>query len=129
MNVAHTVGENIEWVEVRGSWSRVGSTTSTTRSRAASTPSATTPRRLGLTLDDLRSSQRSPVVVAREALAWVAVVLYGFQVKEVARALDKYVETVSRLVSRAAAKRIEDDGFRAIVNAVDGAVIDSLGER
>jgi len=87
-------------------------------------------RRLGLTLDDLRSSQRSPVVVeARDAVAWVAVVLYGFQVKEVARGLEKYMETASRLVSRAAARRVEDEGFSAVVKAVDAAVIDSFGER
>ncbi len=87
-------------------------------------------RCLGLTLDDLRSSQRSPAVVeAREAVAWVAVVLYAFQVKEVARALNKYVESVSRLVGRAATRRVEDEGFGALVKAVDAAVIDSFGER
>ena len=87
-------------------------------------------RRLGLTLADLRSSQRSPVEVeAREVLAWVAVVLYGFQVKEVARGLEKYVETASRLVSRAAARRVEDEEFGEMVTAVDAAVIDQYGER
>ncbi len=87
-------------------------------------------RRLGLTLGDLQSRQRSPVVVkAREVVAWVAVVLYGHQVNEVARGLEKYVETASRLVSRAAARRVEDEGFRALVDAVDAAVIGSFGER
>jgi len=85
--------------------------------------------RLGLTVEDLRSSQRSPVVVeAREVLAWVAVVLYRFQVKEVARGLEKYTESASRLVSRATTRRVEDEGFRAMVKAVDGAVIDQYGE-
>jgi REP element-mobilizing transposase RayT len=84
--------------------------------------------RLGLTLADLRSSQRSPVVVeAREVVAWVAVVLYGHQVKEVARALEKYVESASRLVSRAAARRLEEEDFRTMVKAVDAAVIDQYG--
>ncbi len=86
--------------------------------------------RLGLTLADLQSSQRSPaVVVAREVLAWVAVVLYGFQVKEVARGLEKYVETASRLVSRAATRRVEDEAFGAMVCTVDATVIDAFGER
>jgi hypothetical protein len=81
-----------------------------------------------LTLADLRSSQRSPAVVeAREVLAWVAVVLYGFQVKEVARGLEKYVETASRLLRRAAARRLEEEGFRAQVRSVDAAVIDQHG--
>jgi REP element-mobilizing transposase RayT len=85
-------------------------------------------KRLGLTLADLRSSQRSPAVVeAREVLAWVAVVLYGFQVKEVARGLEKYVETASRLLRRASARRVEDEGFRALVDAVDAAIIDQYG--
>jgi len=86
-------------------------------------------RRLGLTLADLRSSQRSPVVVeAREVVAWVAVVLYGFQVKEVARGLEKYVESASRLVSRAATRRVEGEEFEAMVRAVGAAVIDRCGE-
>ena len=85
-------------------------------------------RRLGLTLGDLQSRQRSPVVVkAREVVAWVAVVLW-YEVNEVARGLEKYVETASRLVSRAAARRVEDEGFRALVDAVDAAVIDQYGE-
>jgi hypothetical protein len=67
------------------------------------------------------------VVEAREVVAWVAVVLYGFQVKEVARGLEKYVESASRLVSRAAARRLEEEGFRAMVKAVDVAVIDQYG--
>jgi REP element-mobilizing transposase RayT len=85
-------------------------------------------RRLGLTLADLRSSQRSPkVVTAREVVAWVAVVLYGFQVKEVARGLEKYVESASRLVGRAATRRVEDNEFEAMVRAVDAAVTDQHG--
>ncbi|HOC41551.1 MAG TPA: transposase [Thermoanaerobaculales bacterium] len=85
---------------------------------------------LGLAFEDLRSTQRSPAVVAaREALAWVAVVRYGFQVKEVARGLEKYVETASRLVSRAAAKRVEDEEFRATVRLVEAAVIERFGDQ
>ena len=56
----------------------------------------------------------------------------GFQVrwvKEVARGLEKYVESASRRVSRAATRRVEDAGFSAMVKAVDAAVTDSLGER
>jgi hypothetical protein len=53
----------------------------------------------------------------------------GFQVKEVAPALEKYVESASRLVSRAATRRIEDEAFGAKVRTVDAAVIDRYGER
>jgi REP element-mobilizing transposase RayT len=84
---------------------------------------------LGLAPGDLRSRKRSPAVVeAREVVAWVAVVRYGYQVKEVARGIEKYVETASRLVSRAAARRVEDDEFRAMVREVEAAVSDSFGE-
>ena len=47
---------------------------------------------------------------------------------EVARALEKYVESASRLVGRAATRRVEDEGFSAMVKAVDAAVIDRCGE-
>jgi hypothetical protein len=53
----------------------------------------------------------------------------GFQVKEVARGLEKYVESASRLVGRAAARLVEDEGISAAVKAVDAAVIASFGER
>jgi hypothetical protein len=41
---------------------------------------------------------------------------------EVARALEKYVESASRLVSRAATKRVEDEEFEAMTRAVDATV-------
>jgi hypothetical protein len=46
---------------------------------------------------------------------------------EVARGLENYVETASRLLRRASARRVEDEGFRALVDAVDAAIIDQYG--
>ena len=79
---------------------------------------------LGVSLDDLRSGRRSPVLVdARMALAWVAVEFYRFRVKDVAAALGKYVKTASQLVSRAARRRVNDREFAGLLKAVDAAVI------
>jgi len=84
-------------------------------------------RALGCSLDDLRSRERSPdVVTAREALSWVGVELYGLRVCEMAQGLGKYVETASRLVSRAAARRLDDAAFRELLNAVDSAILASV---
>ena len=80
-----------------------------------------------ITLTDLRSRKRSaPIVEARETLAWLAVELYGFTVKKFAEALDKYQETASRLVSRAAARRVEDQGFNERIQQVDSAIAGSV---
>jgi REP element-mobilizing transposase RayT len=46
---------------------------------------------------------------------------------EVPRGLEKYVETASRLLRRAATRRVEDEECRAMVDAVDAAVIDQYG--
>ncbi len=48
---------------------------------------------------------------------------------KVARGLEKYVETASRLLRRAAARRLDEQDYRAMVKAVDAAVIDRYGER
>jgi hypothetical protein len=83
---------------------------------------------LGVSLDDLRSGRRSPVLMdARMALAWVAVELHGFRVKEVAAALGKYVKTAGQLVSRAARRRVNDREFAGLLKAVDAAA--TLGSR
>lgn len=86
-------------------------------------------RALGCSLDDVRSRKRSSAIVrARELLAWVGVELYGYPVREVARGLEKYVETASRLVSRAAARRLDDAAFGDLLNAVDSAIAGSVEE-
>jgi len=83
---------------------------------------------LGVSLDDLRSGRRTPVLMdARMALAWVAVELHGFRVKDVAAALGKYVKTAGQLVSHAARRRVSDREFAGLLKAVDAAVI--LGSR
>jgi REP element-mobilizing transposase RayT len=67
-----------------------------------------------------------------QVLAWCLMSNHyhlALRMGEVARGLEKYMETASRLVSRAAARRVEDEGFSAVVKAVDAAVIDSFGER
>jgi hypothetical protein len=77
----------------------------------------------GVTAADLRSTRRaSPVVEAREILAWLGTMLYGFKVKEMAAGFDKYGETASRLVSRAAQRRMDDVGFADRINSVDSAI-------
>ena len=48
--------------------------------------------------------------------------MYGFTVKEVASGLEKYLETTSRLVSRAAARRVEDQRFNEWVQRVDSVI-------
>jgi hypothetical protein len=65
------------------------------------------------------------IVEAREILAWLAVELYGFTVKETAAGLEKYLETTSRLVSRAAARRAEDQGFDERAQGVDSIIAKS----
>jgi REP element-mobilizing transposase RayT len=77
----------------------------------------------GVMTADLRSTKRrSPVVEAREILAWLGTTLYGFKVKEIASGFDKYGETASRLVSRAARRRMDDVGFADRIKGVDSAI-------
>jgi putative transposase len=78
---------------------------------------------VGVTVADLRSrKRRASIVEAREILAWLAVELYGFTVKETAAGLEKYLETTSRLVSRAAARRVEDQRFNERAQRVDTVI-------
>lgn len=51
------------------------------------------------------------------------------RMSEVARGLEKYLETASRLVGRTATRRVVEEGFSAMVKAVDAAIIDSFGKR
>jgi hypothetical protein len=48
--------------------------------------------------------------------------LYGFTVRGFAQALDKHLETASRLVSRAALRRVEDQDFRKKIQSVDSII-------
>jgi len=77
-----------------------------------------------ISLKDLRSRKRSePIVAARMILTWLGVELYGFPVKEMASGLNKYIETASRWVSRAATLRVEDSGFGEKTKKVDSAIL------
>ena len=46
-------------------------------------------------------------------------------VKELAEAVDKHLETASRLVSRAASRRVKDQSFRAKIQRVDSVIVRS----
>ena len=56
---------------------------------------------------------------------WLGVERYGFAVKELAKGLDKHLETASRLVSRAALRRVEDSDFRAKIQRADSVIVRS----
>ena len=81
---------------------------------------------VGISLADLKGRKRGvPIVEGRKILAWVGVELSGFTVKGMAEALDKHLETASRLVSRAAQQRVEDRSFRAKLQRVDSIIVKS----
>ena len=76
-----------------------------------------------VTPSDLTSpKRRASIVEAREILAWLGVVAYGFKVKEIAAGFQKYGETASRLVSRASRRRMVDQDFAGRINEVDSTV-------
>ncbi len=76
-----------------------------------------------VTPEDLKGAKRrASVVDAREILAWLGVVSYGFKVKEIAAGFQKYGETASRLVSRASQRRLVDDKFADRMRRVDVAI-------
>ena len=78
---------------------------------------------LGVSVDDLHGRRREArIVEARRILAWLGVELYGYFVKAVAEGLGKHVETTSRLVSRAAGQRVDDEAFRARLERVDRVI-------
>ena len=78
---------------------------------------------------DLKARKRAASIVeGREILAWLGVELYGFTVKELAEALDKHLETVSRLVSKAASRRAENRAFRERLNQVDSVIAGADGD-
>jgi len=58
-------------------------------------------------------------VRAREVIALVAVERYEIRLKDLADALQKNQDTASRWLSRAAARRREEDEFAALVESLD----------
>jgi REP element-mobilizing transposase RayT len=85
---------------------------------------------LEVSISDLRSRRRTRSIVgAREILAWLGVELYGFTVKEMSVALAKHLETTSRLVSRAAWRRVEDKDFLHKLEGLDSVIASSEPRR
>ena len=83
-----------------------------------------------VTPEDLKSTKRrASIVEAREILAWLGVMAYGFKVKEIAAGFEKYGETASRLVSRASNRRMVDQDFAEKVRRVDNAITMGEGNR
>jgi len=81
---------------------------------------------LGVEFERLRSLRRDAEIVrARETIAVVAVERYGVRVNAIAGLCGKPPDTVSRWVSRGAARRSADDGFRRSVEALDAALAES----
>ena len=84
---------------------------------------------VGIRLADLKARKRGALIVeGREILAWLGVELYGFTVKAIAGYLDKHLETESRLVSRAAMRRVEDRAFLERIQRVDSVVARADGD-
>jgi REP element-mobilizing transposase RayT len=79
-------------------------------------------------LADLSSrKRRATIVEAREILAWLGVELYGFTVKAMATEFEKQREAASRMVSRAAKRRVVDKDFADRVRAVDSSIAKGEG--
>ncbi|MDX2436192.1 MAG: hypothetical protein QNL88_03975 [Acidobacteriota bacterium] len=71
-------------------------------------------------LEDLAGRRRAPhLVQTRELAATLGVERYGLRVKEIAAALSKSAEAVSRMVSRGTEKRQEDAEFRSRYEDLD----------
>jgi hypothetical protein len=68
------------------------------------------------------SSQQRPVVRSREALALVAIERYAIRAKDLAEAVGKSPDTVSRWLHRASARRREDAEFDELVNRLDAGL-------
>jgi len=82
-----------------------------------------------VTPPDLTSrKRRESIVEAREVLAWLGVMVYGFKVKEIAAGFEKYGETASRLVSRASHRRLVDEEFADRLRRVDNEIAKGEGE-
>lgn len=77
---------------------------------------------------DLSSRKRRvPAVEAREVLAWLGVEMYGFTVKETAAKYEKHREAASRMVNRAAERRVADQDFAERRRYVDSLIAKGEG--
>ena len=83
---------------------------------------------LGVTREALTSpSREAGLMEAREILTILGVERYGFLVKSMAVAFNRYGETVSRWISRGARRRQEDEEYRSRLEAVDRAIAAASG--
>jgi REP element-mobilizing transposase RayT len=83
---------------------------------------------LGQTVAELVGrSREARLVESRQILTMVAVERYGFLVKAMAAAFDRYVETASRWISRGMERREVDADFRQRVIDVDRAIASAQG--
>jgi len=77
-------------------------------------------------LEDLVGWRQAPhLVQTRELAATLGVERYGLRVKEIAAALSKSAEAVSRMVSRGTEKRQEDAEFRSRYEDLDRLIAET----
>ena len=80
-------------------------------------------RLLGIEVEVLRSRRRSQELAqARELLVVLGVERYRLKLKDLARALGKSPDGMTKAVARAARRRISDDGFRRRLDDLDRAL-------
>jgi len=84
---------------------------------------------LGTTVDALVGpSREARLAEAREILTIVGVERYGFLVKSMAAAFNRYGETASRWISRGTRRRQEDEEYRNRLEEVDRAIASAGGQ-
>ncbi|MEN8164409.1 MAG: hypothetical protein ABFS37_09785 [Acidobacteriota bacterium] len=78
---------------------------------------------LGVSIGDIRSRGKGTVVVrAREKLALLGVERYGLRVKDLARAMKKSPDGISKAIARAADARRENPERTVELNELDHAI-------
>ena len=78
---------------------------------------------LGVSVEDLRSRQRRPEVVrARETLVVAGVERYGLRVADVANALSKSPDTMTKAIARATRRRAKEREYLRALDQLDHAI-------
>jgi hypothetical protein len=107
----------------RASSSQERSTTSTAVPRDATWYSRTPGRRKGIEIERLGSPCRDRATVrAREAVVLVGVERYGLRCRDLAEALRRSADQVSRWVGQASRRKAHDGAFRKRLDALDAAI-------
>jgi len=80
---------------------------------------------LGIGVDELvgRSKGGGRLVEAREILTVLGVERYGFLVKPMAAAFERYGETASHWIARGTRRRQDDTQYRARLEQLDRAIV------